>query len=319
MAALSAPIEIVIAGRRLFIRGDPADPDLAHLPQLAAGLAPLLRHARAVLPERPVIFDVGANLGLVTLGFAAVFPAARIFAFEPSPRNADLLAANLAANGVAATILRRAVGAAAGEAGFTEVAGFPAGSHLDAAGTLRVPLTSLDDFAFAEAALERVDFVKIDAEGAEPAILAGAARLIERFRPLLYMEFNSWCLMGLHGVDPLAFAHDLYESFAVSLIGADGTPHPAAAEAREFVRHNIALHGSVTDVLLRLRPGAAVPALPARARDPEALRLAAELVALRRSRSWRVTAPLRALGRLTAPLTAPLRALAGSLRGGRSG
>ncbi len=295
---MAAPVALDIAGRRLLLRGEAGDPDLPRLPAIAAGLAPLLAYARRALPPDPVVLDVGANLGLVTLALAATFPAARLYAFEPSPRNAALCAANLAANRVSATLIRRAAGAAPGRLGFTEMAGFPAGSHLDPAGALTVPVVPLDDFVFTEAGLDRLDLVKIDAEGAEPAILAGAARAIETFRPALYMEFNSWCLLAYGATNPLAFAHDLYQSFEVSLLQPDGSTLPAAASAADFVRNNIGLHGSVTDVLLRLRPGARVPRPAARPHDPQVQRLAAELAALRRSRSWRLTAPLRALGSL---------------------
>lgn len=52
------------------------------------------RGAWEVEQERPVIFDVGAGLGVATAHFASRIPRARIFAFEPSPQAFELLQRN---------------------------------------------------------------------------------------------------------------------------------------------------------------------------------------------------------------------------------
>ncbi|CAK0885120.1 unnamed protein product, partial [Prorocentrum cordatum] len=44
--------------------------------------------------ERPVVFDVGAGLGVATAHFASRIPRARIFAFEPAPQAFELLQRN---------------------------------------------------------------------------------------------------------------------------------------------------------------------------------------------------------------------------------
>ena len=51
-----------------------------------------------------------------------------------------------------------------------------------------VPLTTLDTLALR---LDRIDLIKIDAEGSEEAIIAGMSTLLHRDRPSLVLEFNS--------------------------------------------------------------------------------------------------------------------------------
>jgi amino acid adenylation domain-containing protein/non-ribosomal peptide synthase protein (TIGR01720 family)/FkbM family methyltransferase len=57
-----------------------------------------LRHG-VTLPERPVVFDVGANTGLFTVFVRAAHPDATVFAFEPIPPVVDALRANAQLHG----------------------------------------------------------------------------------------------------------------------------------------------------------------------------------------------------------------------------
>jgi FkbM family methyltransferase len=47
------------------------------------------------LPNRPVIWDVGANIGMFTLFAAERWPDARLFSFEPVPRTFEALSSNV--------------------------------------------------------------------------------------------------------------------------------------------------------------------------------------------------------------------------------
>jgi hypothetical protein len=67
-------------------------------------------------------------------------------------------------------------------------------SSLQRGGGRNVPLghvstRPLDDWVEREG-LSRVDLIKIDVEGAERAVLEGASRTLERFRPSLILEWN---------------------------------------------------------------------------------------------------------------------------------
>ena len=54
------------------------------------------------VPDDGVIFDVGANIGSMTLAFAQKVPRGRVFAFEPTHRAFERLQENLSLNPVSA-------------------------------------------------------------------------------------------------------------------------------------------------------------------------------------------------------------------------
>jgi FkbM family methyltransferase len=128
-----------------------------------------VERALAELGRAPVVVDLGGNIGLVGAWFRARWPAARIHAVEPEPRNARMLEATIAGNGAkdAWDVVRACAGTAEGTARFET--GDYATSHVladDEEGGVEMPV--IDAFSLLAAA----DLVKIDIEGAEWAILA---------------------------------------------------------------------------------------------------------------------------------------------------
>ena len=258
---------------------------------------PLARLAGALPPE-PTILDVGANVGFTTLILAAVCPKARIVAFEPVPANIRLLEENLRANGVTnVTVVRAAVGEAkgtvtmAGEGPWSVIAG--SGSD--------VPVVTLDAWCAEHLPDMPIDLVKIDVEGYEPNVLAGALELMRRWRPRTFLEFNSWTFL-LQGCNPIAFARYLIDAFEIEPVSGVDMREPTA-----LVHENMVRQGCVFDLAMRPRSEAS-PVWPSELKfgnleqRPSNLalaalnqRLTAEIRALRNSTSWRVTAPLRAL------------------------
>jgi FkbM family methyltransferase len=122
-----------------------------------------------------VVVDVGANVGVATLWFAARAPLAKILSVEPSPRAVLLLRRNVAANGLAGRVQIREA-AVGGKCGTGRVRDDGASvtatvEPLDSGGEVEVvPLSRLFD----DASLERVDVLKLDCEGAEFGALLGA-------------------------------------------------------------------------------------------------------------------------------------------------
>lgn len=142
-----------------------------------------------------VVVEVGANIGAHTVALAhAVGPSGRIHAFEPQPILFQNLCANLALNGLSRVHAHNAAcGANRSElvirdldymvennfGGITlDTLSQPTGSE-----GLRILQTTLDASIGG-----RVDLVKIDAEGMERDVLRGAVRILESYRPLLYVE-----------------------------------------------------------------------------------------------------------------------------------
>jgi FkbM family methyltransferase len=158
--------------------------------------AEMLEDARSRLffPQRAV--DVGAHVGNHTLYFASVL-GMETHAFEPNAGNFALLQSNVAKNGIVQKCHLRnaAVGARQGRARSIEDSASNSGMakvELDPDG--EVPMVTLDDEM---AGLTRVDVVKIDVEGGEFDVLKGATGLLQRTRPLLYVEIMEPALQGV--------------------------------------------------------------------------------------------------------------------------
>lgn len=68
----------------------------------------------------------------------------------------------------------------------------PGASRLDSKGQLTATITTLDSYV-REKNLPRVDFIKLDVEGAELDVLRGAATTIARFKPILALSaYHKW-------------------------------------------------------------------------------------------------------------------------------
>jgi len=137
--------------------------------------------------EGDVVFDAGAYVGDTALWFCkAVGPQGKVYAFEPEPSNFEKLRANLERNKVTNVIpLQLALSENEGEMQITSARG---GSAItETAGDTQVKVTTVDKFVEANK-LPRVDFIKMDVEGHELKILAGARETIKTFKPSLALS-----------------------------------------------------------------------------------------------------------------------------------
>lgn len=155
------------------------------------------RFCEQLLEPGDVAVDVGANIGLYTLLFSKLVGAGgRVHSFEPAPENARRLRVNLllnAADNVEAH--QAAVFSRPGSLtlnlfdprlgawhslGRPELPNpFQPGETIAPTGSVQVEAITLDDYAAANG-LDRLALLKIDVEGAEPDVIAGAAGLLER-------------------------------------------------------------------------------------------------------------------------------------------
>jgi FkbM family methyltransferase len=140
--------------------------------------------------------DVGANIGYYLLLLArAVGPDGKVSCFEPDPENLAELERNVRLNGLAnVRIHPAAVGA---ENKTVELRG-GINSTIAPGGELRVPLVSLDS-----AVTRPVDFLKIDVEGYEGYVLAGARQILIQDRPNLFLEIHPSQLASPLAVDEM--------------------------------------------------------------------------------------------------------------------
>lgn len=166
-----------------------------------------------------------------------------------------------------------------------------------------IPVTTINQYV-EDAGLTKIDFVKLDVEGFEPAVLQGGRAAIDRYRPPILMEFNSWCLSFLQDVNVREFATSLWAAFEVLTFDDDAGEMPAGdGSMMRFLHDNVVLHGAVDDVLLRRRattgwPGFNQPvASTTIALRAEVEQLREQLAAVHKSHSWQATSPLRTLRR----------------------
>jgi FkbM family methyltransferase len=161
-------------------------------PELQAAL-------REFLEPGMTVYDVGANIGYVTLMLADQIGASgKVFAFEALPVNVERIQKNLALNNLSnVTVVSGAVldktgsvtfyvhdsvgmGKAAGSAGRRE-------EHYQA--EITVPGLSLDEFVYGQGN-PAPEAVKMDIEGGEVLALPGMKRILAEHHPLMLLELH---------------------------------------------------------------------------------------------------------------------------------
>jgi len=213
---------VLLGGTATQISGEPDDPYFQNLQDGADSLRNLAALVDQHVPRDAVVLDVGANIGLSAILLSR--RVATVIAYEPSPVNLRYLHQNLVRNRITnVTVIAAAVSAEPGELRFHE-GQFRAGSHIVTTGhialermsTISVPAIPLDSQI-----LPTIAFIKLDVEGHEPDVLAGARALLARDRPLIYCEVNIWCLCAFAGHSPGAFVRTLWSAFETWEVGKD--------------------------------------------------------------------------------------------------
>ena len=178
-----------------------------------------LRLLPTLVPPGGTCLDVGAAHGIYTAAMAAaVGPGGRVVAFEPQPLPRRVASCTRAGLGLRAVVDLHAVALSDREADDVMVVPYrgrlpvsgraflsgpgdeagglghepPAGEDPDGfTGTREIPVRCRPLDQVVEAlGLRRVDLVKVDVEGAELGMLAGAERTVSAFRPMLLIEIE---------------------------------------------------------------------------------------------------------------------------------
>jgi FkbM family methyltransferase len=120
------------------------------------------------LPQQPYIIDCGANIGLSVIYMKQLYPDAEILAFEPDEKNFELLSKNIASfqyNNV--NIRKEAVWVDNTNLHFSNAGSMSSKIETqDTSNTYQVKAVRLKDFL-----TRKVDFLKMDIEGAEYQVL----------------------------------------------------------------------------------------------------------------------------------------------------
>jgi FkbM family methyltransferase len=124
-----------------------------------------------------VVYDIGANVGFYTLALARlVTPSGHVYAFEPDARNMHLLRRHLRMNRLQnVTIVQSAVSSASG---LVPLEGEQGMARIAKQGNYLIPSVSLDQIVAQGNPIP--SFIKMDVEGAEAMVLAGASEILAR-------------------------------------------------------------------------------------------------------------------------------------------
>jgi FkbM family methyltransferase len=188
----------------------------------------LMELMSVLLPPNGVFIDAGANIGWHSLHLAARYPGARCHLFEPHPEIFRQLARNTRLSSFKnLTLNQYALGDTSGQGLFylQESSGYNRGLssaalHADLKDNCRAAVVRFEplDDVLSEADRQAVSLIKIDTQGCEHDVLAGARRTIAEARPAVILEFES-----RYHVDPEREIGEIlallpnYEIFSVNL------------------------------------------------------------------------------------------------------
>lgn len=163
--------------------------------------------------DQSTFLDVGSNIGHFSFYFKSLFPNLNCHLFEPIPWLADCVRHTLRDSQLNNVHLHQmALSDQNGESTFY-IDTFNDGGHSLLAEKLsgrsqqgrsiKVNVRKLDDMIGNELKLTRLDFIKVDVQGAERSFLKGAKDTIRTFKPKMLIE--------VAGEDSIRFAKDMQE------------------------------------------------------------------------------------------------------------
>jgi FkbM family methyltransferase len=203
-----------------------------------------------------VCLDIGANIGVTGIALSRIARAGMVHAVEPDDQTFAVLEENLRANWTHnVKPIHALVGREGDEKTFLVNEANPTGSTSTHRQVVQEGLrpvkkraTSLDQLC-ADKRIGRVDFIKIEVEGAELEVLDGAAGILRRDHPLVQVEFNAHTLMNFGDINPPKAFEMIRELFPyVWRIAPDGALEPVTS-TYAFMYQNVVEHGCVDDLL----------------------------------------------------------------------
>lgn len=147
----------------------------------------------------PVIFDIGSNIGSFSIWLAKFFPNGKIYSFEPQRLIFQMLCGNLAINNIfnvytyniafGNTNCRIEIE----EPNYNIPNDFGTFSLVnntikDKSNKSIIDLYTVDNF-MSGSKIDKIDLIKIDAEGMDLQILQGASETIKKYKPILFVEY----------------------------------------------------------------------------------------------------------------------------------
>lgn len=186
-----------------------------------------LEALKTLIKPDSICLDIGANYGIFSLAMSQL--AKQVIAFEPDTQCLIALARTL--EGIDnVTVHPWIVGREDTTGSFVEDPEWRSSSHF-VPGQGEAVCRSLDSMN-----LERVDFIKVDAEGSELDILEGAEKTLMRLKPTTILEFNSYALINYRNINPNDALRFIQSVFPKVRYYKDGQPTEINHE--EFIELN---------------------------------------------------------------------------------
>ncbi len=151
--------------------------------------------------KKPVILDIGANIGMYSICYSKIFSDSVIYAFEPVKKNYKTLISNIKKNkiqkintnnfGLLDKKKRLKIGIPDSRIHERYQNDINDGLFSIFAKKKKnwIKVITLDNFIKIRK-INKIDFIKIDVEGAEALVLNGSKNTIRKFKPVIQLEFN---------------------------------------------------------------------------------------------------------------------------------
>ena len=153
---------------------------------------------KGVVPNNDVIIEIGSNIGTHTVPLAKhLSNGGKIYSFEPQSQNRRLLEQNIKDNDIEnVKISKIAISSGAGKAYMNTFANDKLSNYGDARifrdefdNSECVQVKTLDEFFYNNYAGENsVRLIKFDVQGQELNVIIGSEKLINEYKPILYLE-----------------------------------------------------------------------------------------------------------------------------------
>lgn len=162
-----------------------------------------------------VVLDIGANIGYFTLIFAKIVgEEGKVFAFEPDPTNFSLLKKNVEINGYQNVILiQKAVSNKTGKIKLylseENLAGHRIYNLHGDRKSIEIEAIQLDDYF--ENYNGKIDFIKMDIEGAEGQAIQGMFNLLKKNKTVKIVTEFLPIALKISGIEPIEYLKMLIE------------------------------------------------------------------------------------------------------------
>lgn len=235
---LSAEIVRMRAGFRLHLR--PVELLQAHLYLFGTYELPTTNFVRQFLKTGDVVFDIGANIGYMSLYFSqCVGASGKIYAFEPEQKNHQALLDNVELNKSQNIIIQRLAATDVAKTLKLYLAQDNFGAHSTVFNDetltenyeeiLGIPL----DTFVQEKQIDTITLVKIDVEGAEYEVLQGMKEILKQQRPILIVELND-ALQRKRGLSFAAISEELKTQYDYQIFSTTESGKLVEPQKHEF-------------------------------------------------------------------------------------